>query len=135
MFPPAHLISQDILELPPVNLEPRKLMVSRGAALPLHSSRQVLQTLAHGLYKGLEGRESTIQTAALKISLDRRVLHELSEACVEPAHQNNTRDKQTYMSPDRVDHNIAIGLKDSKINLIKTLENIGTSTCIHIIKF
>lgn len=85
MFPPVRHVSQEILALPSRHLPLRKVLDSRGAIVQQHSSKRIMQTIAHDLYSNAEDRKSTIQSASLIISHDRKVSNELSTYAQEKA--------------------------------------------------
>lgn len=54
MFLPAKLFGQEILDLPSGHIKLRKFLKGRGVVLPQHSFRQIIKTLAYGLYSDAE---------------------------------------------------------------------------------
>lgn len=76
-FPRAQLFSQEILGLPFAYMELKEVLDCHGVLLPQHSSRRIVQAIAHGLYSDSKQCESETQTALFIFIYGRRVCLEL----------------------------------------------------------
>lgn len=116
MFPPSHLFSNDIKEIPSVWLELRKFLDTNGASLSQHSSRRVILTLAHSLYEDAEDREAAIEMANNIVSEGRRPRTQTQgDSSYSPGRPPDNSDQSARsLSTDRVAHNVAMRLKDKE---------------------
>lgn len=115
MFPPAHLFSDEIKEIPSVWVELRKHLDTNGTTLPQHSSRRIILTLAHGLYEDAEDREAAIAIANSIVAEGRRPRPQSDDSALPSGRPPDpTENAFRSLSTDRVAHNVAIRLKDNQ---------------------
>lgn len=115
LFPPAHLFSSDLCDLPSIWVELRNFLDSRGAGLQQHSSRRVILTLAHGLYHEAEDRIVAIEMANRIIAAGRRVRMELTDSVTSTATGEPSPMHASISSvSERTAHNVAMRLKDNE---------------------
>lgn len=116
MFPPSHLFSDEIKEIPSVWMELRKHLDLHGATLQQHSSRRIILTLAHSLYEDAEDREAAVSIANSIVAEGRRPRNQSqTDDTLPPGRPPDTGDSDSRPLPtERVAHNVAMRLKDNE---------------------
>lgn len=115
MFPPAHLFSDEIKEIPGVWVELRKFLDSNGATLAQNSSRRTILTLAHSLYEDAEDREAAVNIANSIVAEGRRPRSQTDESALPSGRPpDDTASQFRSLLTERVAHNVAMRLKDNQ---------------------